>query len=154
MTEPQPLRALLVEDNPSDVVIFREAIATAGLAVEVEVAWNGQEALDRLRNPGAADARPDVVILDVNLPILSGREMLTQMGADDRLSAIPVVILTGSKFENECRAAYREDRCIFVVKPFDFPALVEVARRIVAFAAPFRDAAQDPARGGDAQPGA
>lgn len=147
MKEPQSLRVLLVEDNPSDVVIFREAIATAGVAVDLQVAWNGQEALDRLRSQEAG-ARPDAVVLDVNLPILSGREMLAQMAADADLNTIPVVILTGSRLENESRALYREDRCIFVVKPFDFPALVDVAHRIVEFAAPFRGAAQGPASSG------
>jgi CheY-like chemotaxis protein len=150
MKEPPPLRVLLVEDNPSDVVMFREALASAGLAVDLDVSWNGQEALDRLRRHGGqpAAARPDLVVLDVNLPILSGRELLAEMVADDTLNSIPVVVLTGSRFEKESMAMYPEDRCLFIVKPFDFQSLVEIVRRVFGFASSCRDASHEPRHGG------
>jgi len=132
-------RVLLAEDNPSDVTMLREAVASAGGALAIENVWNGQEALDYLRRRGrfCAAARPDVVLLDINLPVLSGREVLAEMAADDDLGAIPVVILTGSRFESGAQALYPADRCLFVVKPPHFRELVELVRRVASFAAPF-----------------
>jgi CheY-like chemotaxis protein len=140
MSTPPAMKALLVEDNPSDVLMIRESLVSAGLALELAVVWNGQEALDYLRRSGghAAAPRPDVVLLDINLPILSGREVLAAMAADSDLRTIPVVILTGSRFEEDVTALYSQERCLFLVKPFDFPAFVELTRRVTDFAASFR----------------
>jgi CheY-like chemotaxis protein len=133
------MNVLLAEDNPGDVRMLREAIVSAGVHLTLESAWSGQEALDHLRRRGrhATATRPDVVVLDINLPILNGREVLAAMAGDDELNTIPVVILTGSRFEGGAGDLYPADRCLFAVKPSHFGDLVELVRRIASFAAGF-----------------
>lgn len=140
MTASRVTKVLLAEDNPSDVRMLQEALVSAGVAMSLESVWNGQEALDYLRRRGRhADApRPDVVVLDINLPILDGREVLAAMACDDELNTLPVVILTGSRFEGGARALYPAERCLFVVKPPHFRDLVDLVRRVAAFAAAFQ----------------
>jgi CheY-like chemotaxis protein len=143
MTPDSPLAMLLVEDNPSDVLLFQEALAAAGAAVDLTVAWNGQEALNLLcgRDPSRPGLRPDVVVLDINLPILGGGEVLTAMATDPDLSTIPVVITTGSRFESHHAALYPADRCLFKVKPVSFTAMVEMVQCAEQFAVSHRAAA-------------
>ncbi|HWR98191.1 MAG TPA: response regulator [Candidatus Methanoperedens sp.] len=132
---------LLVEDNPSDILMIGEAFVSAGFEVRMKSVWNGQEALEFLQRRGrhASATRPDIVLLDMNLPILSGREVLAAMAADGSLNTIPVVILTGSRFEGSAQQLYPADRSLFIVKPPGFRELVDVIRRVARFAASFRE---------------
>jgi CheY-like chemotaxis protein len=150
---PGSLSVLLVEDNPSDILLLQEAIVSAGIAVDLAVARNGREALDVLRGPDSSGSRlrPDVVLLDVNLPILGGREVLAEMAADPGLNTIPVVISTGSRQESGLAALYPAGRCLFSVKPVAFREMVALVHRVAQFAGSFRargDAERGDARGG------
>jgi CheY-like chemotaxis protein len=148
------LRILLVEDNPSDVLFFQEAVASAGTTVELTVAWNGREALDLLGKPDASGSplRPDVVVLDVNLPILGGREVLAAMAADPKLNTIPVVVTTGSRHEAGLVALYPEGRCLFFIKPVAFREMIDLVHRVERFAESFM-ACDDPVQRSEAHPG-
>jgi CheY-like chemotaxis protein len=154
MVPVKPLKMLLVEDNPSDVLLFQEALAVAGVAVDLKVAWNGQEALNLLCGRGpSGGVQTDVVVLDINLPILGGGEVLTAMAADPELSTIPVVITTGSRFESNYAALYTADRCLFKVKPVAFRDIVELVACAAQFALSHRDsAARTERKGGCALP--
>lgn len=112
-------RILLVEDRPSDVRLTVRAIVKAGYDVDVEIAQNGQEALDKLSNiEESSDRRlPDLVLLDWMMPLVNGEEVLEAMHGDERLRQIPVVVLTTSSIEADVRAAYRNGCNAYLVKP-------------------------------------
>ena len=103
---------LLVEDNEGDIVLTREAFAECKVKTSISVATNGQEALDFLFKRGAfADAKkPDLILLDINMPIYNGHEVLRQIKADPKLKKIPVIMLTTSSSEKDISSAY-ENHC-------------------------------------------
>ena len=126
---------LMVEDNPGDVVLFREAVACTALSVQLHVVNNGGDAMAFLRRQGKfADAtRPDVVVLDLNTPIRSGREVLQDMKADPTLCQIPVMILTTSGVDQDVVDLYTPGRCRYEVKSALFRDLAAIVARIHAF---------------------
>lgn len=130
------LELLVVEDNPADVLLLNEAIEHLGGAVRVHVVGDGSEATDFLARRGshAAAPRPDLVVLDLNLPIKSGREVLTEIRADPDLNGIPVAVLTTSKTESDVCGGYAAGRCRYLVKTGDFNELVEIVRQLERFA--------------------
>src|ERR1700681_303417 len=99
--EGRPIHVLLVEDNPGDVRLTQEAFRDANMSIRLHVASDGVEAMAFLRREGphANAARPDLILLDLNLPKMDGREVLAQIKADGRLKNIPIVILTTSDTE-------------------------------------------------------
>ena len=103
-----PIDILLVEDSPSDVLLTREALRDARIANDLSVARNGEEALDYLRQEGehVGKPRPDIVILDLNLPRMDGREVLREIKGDDSLKRIPVIILTTSSSDRDIGECY------------------------------------------------
>lgn len=127
---------LLVEDNPGDVLLAQEAMAEASHGHQILVARNGQEAMLALRQQGdyAQTPRPNLVILDLNLPLKSGREVLIEMKTDPALSEIPVAVLTTSRFDQDVCLEYTAGRCIYFHKPQRFQDLVAVMRSILGFA--------------------
>ncbi len=131
------LELLIVEDNPGDVTLFREALAEAGIDARLHTVGDGQEALDFLRRRGPhCDApRVDAVVLDLNLPGKRGQQVLTEMSADPALRDIPVAVLTTSKSESEIWRNYTPGKCVYFAKTAQFAGLVEIARRIEAFIA-------------------
>ena len=135
-----PVVMLIVEDNYADVVFFQEAVAAAALSVDLRVVNNGGDAVEFLRRRGrfAEAPRPDVVILDLNLPVKSGREVMQDMMADESLGRIPVAILTTSTYEDDLATLYTPGRCEYFVKVPDFRQLASVAARIYALALKFR----------------
>ncbi|HEX8203480.1 MAG TPA: response regulator [Isosphaeraceae bacterium] len=138
MSEPTSgagVEILLVEDNPGDVRLTREALKEGRVPCRVTVAPDGEEALAVLRHRGrhAAAARPDLILLDLNLPRKGGQEVLAEIKADPLLRRIPVVILTSSRAEPDVRAGYDHHANCYVAKPADLGEFLRVVAAIVEF---------------------
>ena len=127
-----PVVMLVVEDNPADALFFKEAVDDTALPVRHYVVDNGWDALEYLRRQGkfAEAERPDVVVLDLNIPLKNGREVLEAMAADPSLSLIPVAILTTSESEEDLVRLYPPGRCQYLVKTGDFRRLTRIAANI------------------------
>ncbi|MCW2967989.1 MAG: Two-component system response regulator [Solirubrobacteraceae bacterium] len=124
------MRILLVEDLSSDAVLLREALRDAGLDDDLVLAHDGREALDLLHS---GKPLPQLVLLDLNLPKVSGREVLDEIRSDARLKELPVVVLTMSLSPADVSFAYRHLANAYVRKPNGFEALSTVARAIRDF---------------------
>ncbi len=126
---------LLVEDNPVDVRMVLRATRDTSLADHVSVATDGQMALQHLRrqNGSAHAARPDLVLLDLNLPGISGLDVLTEMKADSELQDIPVVVLTSSALEEDIQETYRRQAAAFVTKPLGLDGFNKLINAIENF---------------------
>ncbi|WP_414647549.1 response regulator [Cellulomonas sp.] len=126
---------LLVEDDPGDVLMTREAFEDNKVANRLAVVSDGVSALAFLRKEGEhADApTPDLVLLDLNLPRMDGREVLEAMKGDDALRSIPVVVLTTSEAEEDVVRSYSLHANAYVTKPVDFERFIEVVRQIDEF---------------------
>jgi CheY-like chemotaxis protein len=126
------LGILLVDDSEDDVVLAREALASATLLDLLHVARDGREALRFLRreSPHQKAGRPDLVLLDVNMPVMNGFETLTELKRDPVLSAIPVIMLTVSDRNEDSARAYRAGAAAVIPKPADFG---QFARLLLAF---------------------
>jgi CheY-like chemotaxis protein len=126
---------LLVEDNPQDEMLTLRALRRANLANHIDVVRDGQQALDYLFREGEYIHRespdlPAVVLLDINLPRLSGLEVLDRLRADDRTAMLPVVILTASEDDQIRLKSYQNGCNSFVRKPVDFAEFVETVARL------------------------
>ena len=130
-----PVEILLVEDDPGDVLMTREALQDSKLLHSLQVLDNGEEAVRYLRreSPYADVDRPDLVILDLNLPRLDGRELLSIIKTDPELRRIPCVVLTTSDAEEDVLRSYDLHANAFVTKPVDFAAFAKVVRQIDEF---------------------
>lgn len=128
--EGQNFTILLIEDNAADARLVREALAENKMLVEVETARSGEEALDRLfrRTPYQEAPLPDLILLDLNLPGVDGREVLAQIKGDARLKRIPVVILSTSQADDDIVRSYDLNANAYVVKPLDFDKFVAIVR--------------------------
>lgn len=127
----RPITVLLVEDDPGDVLLIREAFEDHKLNNTLLVAGDGVEALELLRH--ADTERPDLVLLDLNLPRKDGREVLREIKADDTLRSIPVVVLTTSDAEEDILRSYDLHANAYVTKPVDFDRFIDVVRQIDDF---------------------
>ena len=126
---------LLVEDNPGDVRLTTEALKEAKVVNKLHVVRDGVEALSFLRREGphAGAPRPDLMLLDLNLPRKNGREVLAEIKNDPALRLIPVVILTTSQAEEDVLKAYNLHANSYIVKPANFEQFLEVVRSIEDF---------------------
>jgi CheY-like chemotaxis protein len=126
---------LLVEDDPGDVLLIQEAFEDNKVRNRLHCVSDGVDALAFLRREGEhADApAPDLVLLDLNLPRKDGREVLAEIKADPALAAIPVVVLTTSKAEEDVLRSYQLHANAYVPKPVDFDRFIEVVRQIDEF---------------------
>jgi CheY-like chemotaxis protein len=126
---------LLVEDDPGDVVLVREAFEYNKVHNSLHVVSDGVEALDFLyrRNGNEGVPRPDLVLLDLNLPRKDGREVLQEVKADPDLRTIPIVVLTTSEAEEDILRSYHLHANAYVTKPVDFDRFIEVVRLIDDF---------------------
>ena len=131
----KPIEILLVEDNPGDVRLTREALRENKVNNNLHVAVDGAEALDFLFRRGKyVDApHPDLVLLDLNLPKKNGREVLAEVKADPLLRRIPVVILTTSDAEQDILASYDLHANCYITKPVDLDRFIEVVKSIEGF---------------------
>jgi CheY-like chemotaxis protein len=126
-----PIVVLLVEDDPGDVVLVREALAERRLQGDLRVAGDGVEALAQLRDPELS--LPDLVLLDLNLPRKDGRQVLSEIRSDPRLTKLPVVILTTSEAESDIARSYELHANAYVTKPVDLTRFLEVVREVDRF---------------------
>ena len=138
MTQPLPgrqIEVLLVEDDPGDVLMTKEAFEDYKLKNQLHVVNDGSEAMAFLRQQGQyADApRPDLVLLDLNLPRMDGREVLQAIKSDPELASIPVVVLTTSEAEEDVLRSYSLHANAYVTKPVDFERFIQVVRQIDEF---------------------
>jgi CheY-like chemotaxis protein len=131
----RPLGVLLVEDDPGDVLIAREALRAGGLNTQLNVVSDGVEALAYLRREDryAEAARPDLILLDLNLPRMSGHEVLAEVKSDETLRRIPVVVLSTSQSSDDVVRSYDLHANVYVPKPVDFHEFTEVVRQIDEF---------------------
>jgi CheY-like chemotaxis protein len=130
-----PVEILLVEDNPGDERLTREALKEGKVYSNLYWVKDGVEALEFLRRKGryAESPRPDIILLDLNLPKKDGREVLQEIKTDDNLKRIPVVILTTSKAEEDVLKTYNLHANCYVTKPVDLEKFIVVIKSIDAF---------------------
>jgi CheY-like chemotaxis protein len=135
VTERTEIHVLLVEDDPGDVLMTREAFEENKVANNLSVVSDGEAAMAFLRKQGEyADApTPDLVLLDLNLPRMDGREVLAAMKGDEELRRIPVVVLTTSEAEEDVLRSYSLHANAYVTKPVDFERFIQVVRKIDDF---------------------
>jgi CheY-like chemotaxis protein len=138
VTTPEPIKVidvLLVEDDPGDVLMTQEAFEHYKIHNKLHVVSDGEQAVQFLRREGEyADAvRPDLILLDLNLPRVDGREVLAQVKGDDALRSIPVVVLTTSEAEEDILRSYHLHANAYVTKPVDFDRFLDVVRKIDEF---------------------
>jgi len=130
-----PIEILLVEDNAGDARLAQEALRDARVRNNLSWVPDGVEALAYLRREGRYDkaARPDLILLDLNLPRKDGREVLSEIKAEDRLKRIPVVILTTSQSEDDIHKAYQLNANCYISKPVDLDQFMKVVKTIEDF---------------------
>src|SRR5690242_8862674 len=132
---PPPVQILLIEDDPADARLTLEALKEGRVPNQLHVVEDGEEALAFLRREGkyAAAPRPDVILLDLNLPKRSGAEVLRVVKADGELKSIPVVVLTTSKAAKDIEESYRLHANCFITKPSDVWQFFEVIKSVEGF---------------------
>ena len=129
------VQILMVEDNPGDIELSRQALKQGKLLNDLHVVENGEAALDFLYQRGEyADAvRPDLILLDLNLPKVSGRDVLKQVKADKNLAAIPLIVLSSSEDANDIKETYELNANSFVTKPVQVEDFITVVNSIEQF---------------------
>lgn len=129
------IQILLVEDNPGDVRLTKEALRGAKVANDLYVVGDGEEAIDFLRQRGrhAGAPRPDLVLLDLNLPRLDGRDVLADIKADADLGTIPIIVLTSSAAEEDISRSYELRANCYISKPVDFTGFIDAVRSLEGF---------------------
>jgi CheY-like chemotaxis protein len=130
-----PIEILLVEDNPGDVRLTKEALKEGKVYSNLHTVKDGVEAMEYLRKQGkyAAVPRPDIILLDLNLPRKDGREVLEEIKSDSSLKRIPVVVLTTSKAEEDVLRTYNLHANCYVTKPVDLEKFMVVVKTIDSF---------------------
>lgn len=131
----RPIEILLVEDNPGDVRLTQEALKEDKVHNNLHVVGDGMEALAWLRREGkfAETPRPDIILLDLNLPKKDGREVLSDIKTDVELRRIPVVVLTTSRAEEDVLKAYDFNANCYITKPVDLEQFIKVVQSIKEF---------------------
>jgi CheY-like chemotaxis protein len=130
-----PIQILLVEDSPGDINLTIEALRGARVANQLSIVRDGEEAMAFLRREESYEnvPRPDLILLDLNLPKKDGREVLTDIKGDPDLEMIPVIIMTTSAAQDDIVSSYRHHAASFVTKPVDFSEFLEAVRSIEGF---------------------
>ncbi len=130
-----PIEILLIEDNPGDVRLTQEALREGKIINNLNVVSDGVQALDFLRQKGryAGATRPDVILLDLNLPRKDGREVLEEIKEDPELKRIPVVVITSSSAEEDVLRSYNLHANCYISKPVDLEQFVAVVKSIEDF---------------------
>ena len=131
----QPASVLLVEDNEDDIELTLEALKESKVKMDIHVVTDGQAAIEFLRKEkGYSKApRPDLILLDLNLPKMDGREVIKEIRQDPQLTDIPIVVLTMSQNEEDILKAYRLHANCYISKPVDFKRFSEIVKQIEGF---------------------
>jgi two-component system, chemotaxis family, response regulator Rcp1 len=131
----EPVQILLVEDSPGDIRLTREVLRDARIANELHTVGDGEHAMAFLRREGeyAGKPRPDLILLDLNLPRKDGREVLEELNADPELHLIPVIVLTTSAAEQDVLRSYDLKAACYITKPIDLDEFIAVVRSIESF---------------------
>ena len=134
-TEPRLVEILLVEDSPSDTELTLEALREAKVRNHLSLVEDGVQAMQFLRQEGAyvGAPRPDLIMLDLNLPRKDGRQVLAEIKSDESLKTIPIVVLTTSRAEQDVLRAYQLSANCYITKPVDFEQFLNVVRSIESF---------------------
>ncbi|MBM0240112.1 response regulator [Micromonospora sp. ATA32] len=132
---PSPVRILVVDDDPGDVLMIEEALGDSDVEKVIDVVSDGQEAMEFLRREGrhAEAHRPDVILLDLNMPRMDGRQVLGEVKRDDDLRSIPIVVLTTSNADIDIVGSYTLQANAYVTKPIDLDDFNDVVHRIDEF---------------------
>ena len=132
---PQPIHILMVEDDPADVRLTREALKNKIVLTTMDTVPDGVEAMAYLRKEDAYTdkLRPDLILLDLNMPRMDGREVLAELQKDPKLRKIPVIVLTTSEGEEDILAAYEMNANCYITKPVDWKQFVRVVEVIEDF---------------------
>ena len=128
-----PIKILLVEDNPGDVRLIKEVFKDARICNAMEVAYDGETAMDLLKSNNGNTFYPDLILLDLNLPKKDGREVLREIKNDECLKCIPVVILTTSNAEDDLIETYKMNANCYITKPVDLDKFIKVIRTFEDF---------------------
>jgi CheY-like chemotaxis protein len=133
MLSPEKLKVLVVEDNADDVTIIKRAMRKSEVKCELYFAYDGEEAINFLHNTGEFEdaPRPDLILLDLNLPKINGLQVLAQIKEDERLRRIPVIVLTVSTSQEDMVKAYDSGAASYMTKPVDskdFERLIETVK--------------------------
>ncbi|TDC77853.1 response regulator [Micromonospora sp. KC606] len=130
-----PVRILVVDDDPGDVLMIEEALEDSEIEKVIDVVNDGQEAMEFLRREGrhTEARRPDVILLDLNMPRMDGRQVLGEVKRDEDLRTIPIVVLTTSNADNDIVGSYTLQANAYVTKPIDLDDFNDVVRRIDEF---------------------
>lgn len=131
----EPIEILLVEDNPGDVRLTKEALKQGDVLNNLHVVKDGVEAMAFLRREGEYEdtSQPDLILLDLNLPRMDGTEVLKEIGEDRELRRIPVVVLTSSEAEEDIVRSYELHANAYITKPVDIDQFIEVAQNLESF---------------------
>ena len=131
----KPATVLLVEDNQDDIELTLEALQDSKVRMEIDTVSDGMSAMAYLRREGnyAGKPRPDLILLDLNLPLMDGREVLKEIREDQDLTDIPVVVLTTSDDEGDILKAYKLHANCYITKPVDFARFTEIIRQVEGF---------------------
>lgn len=135
MSPQQPIEILLVEDNPGDVQLTKIAMRESVIPNRLNVVEDGVQAMEYLRQEGEFEdaPRPDIILLDLNLPMKDGREVLSEVKQDKNLRRIPVIVLTTSSDERDIHNSYDLYANCFISKPLDIDSFMKMARKIENF---------------------
>ena len=131
----KPAIVLLVEDNQDDIELTLEALQDSKVRMEIDTVSDGMSAMAYLRREGkyADKPRPDLILLDLNLPLMDGREVLKEIREDEELTDIPVVVLTTSEDEGDILKAYKLHANCYITKPVDFERFTEIIKQVEGF---------------------
>lgn len=128
----KPWDIVLIEDNPGDIGLVEEAFTESGISYKLKSITNGREALEYLKkkNENGYVNQPDLIILDLNLPVLGGLDVLKEVKSDEKLEQIPVVILTTSEAERDIFYSYKFKANSYITKPVDFDEFLDIVNNI------------------------
>jgi two-component system, chemotaxis family, response regulator Rcp1 len=134
-SDARPVEILLVEDSPSDAALTREALEKGKIANNLNCVGDGVEALEYLHRQGkfAKAKRPDLIMLDLNMPRKDGKEVLKELKSDPSLKTIPVIVLTTSHAEQDILQSYQLSANCYITKPVDFKSFIDVVNSIEQF---------------------
>ncbi len=135
LSQAKPVEILLVEDSPSDATLTIEALEAGKVANKLTLVEDGVEAMDFLRRKGkyAKATRPDLIMLDLNLPRKDGREVLAEIKNDPDLKVIPIIVLTTSHSDKDILQSYQLNANCYITKPVDFTQFIDVVKSIEKF---------------------